>query len=119
MSFDWNTQSNHNNVANYQLSGLPFTAQVDGGDPLEFPRVTRWIVLKAIEGPITIKFDAGANPFTIAEGEMTPRLELRCAKIFTANGAGGNPGKLQVIAGLTTCSTKTFIPDTAFDYPDP
>jgi hypothetical protein len=118
MSFDWNTQSNHNNVANYQLSGLPFTTQVAGGSPVELPRVSRWVVLRAVGGPITVFFKSGneANGFTIASGETTPRLELRCAKIYT-NGDGAH--KLHVIAGLTTCSVKTFISDTNFNYPDP
>ena len=114
MSFDWNVVSNHNNVSNYQLSGLPFTAQVAGGSDVEFPRVTRWVVLKALTNTVTVRFDDGASGFTISAGETTPRLELRCAKIFTAGG-----GTLHVIAGLTTCSVKTFIPDTHFDYPDP
>lgn len=114
MSFDWNTQSNHNNVANYQLSGLPFTTQVTGGNPVEFPRVTRWVVLKAITDTVTVRFENGATGYTIAAGETTPKLELRCAKIYTAGS-----GTLHVIAGLTTCSVKTFISDTNFNYPDP
>ena len=119
MSFDWNVESNHNHTANYQVSGLPFTTQVAGGTTVELPRVSRWVVLKAVDGPITVFFKADNvdNGFTIATGETTPRLELRCAKIYTS--ADDVAHKLHVIAGLTTCSTKTFIPDTAFNYPDP
>ena len=111
MSFDWNVESNHNHAANYQVSGLPFTTQVAGGVPVEFPRVTRWVVLKALTDTVTVKFEAGATGFTIGAGETTPRLELRCAKIYTA----GN-GTLHVIAGLTTCNPDNFIPDTEFSY---
>lgn len=118
MSFDWNVESNHNHVANYQASGLPFTTQVAGGTTVELPRVSRWVVLRAVGGPITVFFKEGnvANGFTIATGETTPRLELRCANIYTS---GDVAHKLHVIAGLTTCSVKTFIPDTNFLYPDP
>ena len=121
MSFDWNVESNHNHVANYQVSGLPFSAQVAGGNPVEFPRVTRWVVLKALEGPITVFFEAGnvAQGFTISEGETTPRLELRCAEIFTVNADNNNTGTLHVIAGLTTCNTESFIPSAKFSYPNP
>ena len=119
MSFDWNVESNHNNVANYQVSGLPFTTQVAGGTTVELPRVSRWVVLKAVNGPITVFFKVGnvANGFTIAAGETTPRLELRCAKIYTS--AGDAAHKLHVIAGLTTCFKDNFITDAALGYPDP
>ena len=124
MSFDWNVESNHNHVANYQVSGLPFTVQktADGtgkGD-IELPRVSRWVVLKAIGGPVTVKFTsaAGVTGFTLAQNEMTPRLELRCEKIYFEDGTA-NTSELHVIAGLTTCSVKTFIPETNFNYPDP
>ena len=58
MSFDWDTQSNHNNVANYQISGLPYTGKIDfaNGDEtsLLLPRVSRWITLQAVGGDVTI-----------------------------------------------------------------
>ena len=115
MSFDWNVQTNHNNASTYQLSGLPYTTQLNVGEqPLNFPRVTSWIVLKA-NGPVTIKFTNKANNgvtgFTMADGDMTPRLELRCAKLFKSG-----DGTLEVIAGLTTAETSTFIDSNEFDW---
>ena len=63
MSFDWNTQSNHNNVANYQLSGLPYTGKISFTGNTEFdlslPRVSRWITLQAVGGDVTIYFKTG------------------------------------------------------------
>ena len=117
MSFDWNVESNHNHAASYQVSGLPFTAQVDVGNPVVLPRVSRWVVLKATGAAATIKFTSagGVTGFTLAKNEMTPRLELRCTKIFFE----GDGSTLHVIAGLTTCDKDNFIPETNFDFPDP
>ena len=113
MSFDWNVPTNHNSASTYQLSGLPHTDQIAGGNPMEFPRVTRWVVLKAVGGDITFKFHTAADGFTLANGESTPRLELRCIKIYTSTTGAGT---LHAVAGLTTCSADTFIADTKFDY---
>ena len=115
MSFDWNVKTNHNNAATYQLSGLPYTESVAGGaQTIAFPRVTKWIVLKA-NGAVTIKFtDKNGNAvtgFTMSEGDMTPRLDLRCAKIFKTGA-----GTLEVIAGLTTAETSSFIDSDEFDW---
>ena len=118
MSFDWNVASNHNNVSSYQVSGLPFTTQVGvAAGPIVLPRVSRWVVLKATGAAATIKFtsDGTVTGFTLAANEMTPRLELRCTKIYFT-GVGST---LHVIAGLTTCDKDTFIPDSNFNYPDP
>ena len=115
MSFDWNVTSNHNNVANYQLSGLPYTELVAANtQTVSFPRVTKWIVLKA-NGAVTIKFTNKANNsvtgFTMAQGDITPRLDLRCTKIFKTG-----TGTLEVIAGLTTVSSEAFINSDEFDW---
>tara|TARA_A100000164_G_C21844871_1_gene741982 strand:+ start:69 stop:416 length:348 start_codon:yes stop_codon:yes gene_type:complete len=115
MSFDWNVKTNHNNTATYQLSGLPYTTQAAGGAAtVNFPRVTKWIVLRA-NGAVTIKFtNKGGNSvtgFTMAAGDMTPRLDIRCAKIFKTGA-----GTLEVIAGLTTAETSTFIDSDEFDW---
>ena len=119
MSFDWNTASNHNNVSNYQLSGLPFTGLISFGDAnetsIELPRVSRWITLQAVNGNVTIYFKTGnnANGYVLKSGETLNRLELRCTKIF-AKATDGD--KLYVIAGLTTCDKDTFIDSAKFDY---
>tara|TARA_B100000963_G_scaffold222435_1_gene193956 strand:+ start:3851 stop:4207 length:357 start_codon:yes stop_codon:yes gene_type:complete len=118
MSFDWNVESNHNHSANYQVSGLPFTAKVAAAvGEVDLPRVSRWVVLKATGGTATVKFtsNGAVTGFDLAANEMTPRLELRCTKIYFT-GAGST---LHVIAGLTTCDKDTFIPDSNFNYPDP
>ena len=122
MSFDWTVESNHNHVANYQVSGLPYTGKIDftddQQDSLILPRVSRWITLQAVGGDVTIYFKDGnsANGYVLKSGETLNRLELRCSKIYAI---GADNRELHVIAGLTTCSVKTFIDDSSFDYPDP
>ncbi len=119
MSFDWNVESNHNHVSNYQVSGLPFTGLIaftnNEEDSIELPRVSRWITLQAVGGDVTIYFKAGnhANGYVLKDGETLNRLELRCTKIFAK---AADEDKLYVIAGLTTCSKETFIDSTKFDY---
>jgi hypothetical protein len=116
MSFDWNVESNHNHTANYQLSGLPYTELVAGGaQTISFPRVTKWVVFKA-NGAVTIKFTnknngGGVTGFTMADGDMSPRLELRCAEIFKTGA-----GTLEVIAGLTTIAAGNFINSDEFSW---
>ena len=115
MSFDWNVKTNHNNAATYQLSGLPYTTQAAAGAAtVTFPRVTKWIVLRA-NGAVTVKFtNKGGNNvtgFTMAAGDMTPRLDIRCAKLFKTG-----DGTLEVVAGLTTAETSTFIDSDEFDW---
>jgi hypothetical protein len=118
MSFDWNVESNHNHVANYQVSGLPYTTQKAAGDDVVFPRVTSWVVLKAVGADgtaVTVKFtDAQNNAvsgYTLSAGETTPRLDLRCTKIFTSGNA-----TLHVLAGLTTIGSANFIDSDEFDW---
>ena len=115
MSFDWNVETNHNNASTYQLSGLPYTELVAADEQtINFPRVTKWVVFKA-NGDVTLKFTNKANNavtgFTMAANDMTPRLDLRCVKIFKTGG-----GTLQVIAGLTTASAESFIDSDEFDW---
>jgi len=115
MSFDWNVHTNHNNASTYQISGLPYTEHVAAGEQtITFPRVTSWVVFKA-NGAVNIKFTNKAGntvtTFTMANGDMTPRLDLRCVKIFKTGA-----GTLGVIAGLTTCSAETFINPNEFDW---
>ena len=115
MSFDWNVESNHNNVANYQISGLPYTEQVAAGaQTISFPRVTNWVVFRA-NGAVTLKFTNKLNNsvsgFTMAAGDMTPRLDLRCVEIFKTG-----TGTLEVIAGLTTVNKASFIDSDEFDW---
>ena len=101
-------------VPEYQLSGLPFTAQVAAGNPVVLPRVSRWVVLKATGASATIKFttENGVTGFTLAANEMTPRLELRCSKIFFE----GNGSTLHVIAGLTHIDKSKTVPEEMLDF---
>ena len=101
-------------VPEYQLSGLPFTATVAVGNPVVLPRVSRWVVLKATGAAATIKFteEAGVTGFTLAKDEMTPRLELRCSKIFFE----GNNSTLNVIAGLTHIDKSKTVPEDMLDF---
>mgnify|MGYP005665841675 CR=1 FL=1 len=115
MSFDWNVESNHNHVANYQISGIPYTGKIDftddQEDSLSLPRVSRWITLQAVGGDVTVYFKTGnnANGYILKSGETLNRLELRCSKIYAIGAASR---ELHVIAGLTTCNTNTFISES-------
>ena len=102
-------------VPEYQLSGLPFTAQkAVAAQPVVLPRVSRWVVLKATGAPATIKFttEGGVSGFTLAANEMTPRLELRCSKIFFE----GDGSTLHVIAGLTHIDKSKTVPEEMLDF---
>ena len=127
-----NPVPNHNHAAEYQVSGIPFvTGSTDGelasetvSIKVEFPSVTRWIVVQCTgsagaKGEAALKFgftDNGVTTaasgsalkfFTVADGQKTGRMELKCKEIFLAKSGDTNAG-FQVIAGLTGVERKFF-----------
>ena len=119
--------SHHNNVDEYVGSALPFvtgsvaTARVDNADGaakcIQFPYVTRWIVVinESASRVLRVGFTNNghdANPvqnsnfFRIGTSQASPRLEVKCTKIFV--GSEGGTGSVSVIAGYTTIPTKNF-----------
>ena len=117
-----------NHVAEYQLSSIPYCLKgavnaIDNGTNLsvggqtvwviEFPRVTRWLYIKAA-GAINIYFssaDAGPQTTTKAmaftgAGETPFRLEWRVKKLYVHN--AHNAVDLTIWAGLTTVDGEIF-----------
>ena len=115
-----------NHVAEYQLSGIPYvlegevqnidagTVSVDGQTVhvIEFPRVTRWIYIKAA-GAINIYFSSAlAGPKTVARslklanGQETPRMEWRAKKLYIHEDQKAI--SLTIWAGLTAVGTNDF-----------
>jgi hypothetical protein len=117
-----------NSVPEYQLSGIPYclkgaVSAIDNGTNLtvdgqtvyviEFPRVTRWLYIKA-GGLINIYFssaDAGPQTTTKAmaftgAAETPFRLEWRVKKLYVHS--AHNAVDLTIWAGLTTIDTIDF-----------
>jgi len=108
-------------VGSYQVSGKPFVSgaiDVDAATALgplkiEFPSVTRWIVLTNhdIDEDVKVAFSANGfntnNYFTVVQDKndytntMTARLELKCTELYLT----GACTSCDVIAGLTSIST--------------
>ena len=113
-------------AGSYQASGRPWvTASIDlatyadGGDPafeIQFPLVTRWIIIRNHAGTTTQEAKVAFSPtgydtfnfFTVhghvggtgqmyAGGQRTERLELKITKLYLS----GSSNKVDVIAGLT------------------
>ena len=117
-----------NSVPEYQLSSIPYclkgaVSAIDNGTNLtvgedtvyviEFPRVTRWLYIKA-NGAINIYFssvDAGPETTTKAmvftgAAETPFRLEWRVKKLYVHSGQAGVD--LTIWAGLTTIDADNF-----------
>lgn len=113
------------NVGSYQVSGKPFlSGGIDVGAAagdlvtIEFPSVTRWIIVTNHDtaNDIQVAFsEAGFtsnNYFTVSQDNndytntMTQRLELKVTKLYLS-GAASN---VDVIAGLTGIASGS-IPD--------
>jgi hypothetical protein len=125
MSFDWNVKTNQNHVPSYQISGLPYCeTKVNAGDSsfAELPRVSRWISISTVGAAAKIFFidegDANSSQyFTIPANTMSPRLEIRCTKVYF-NQAAGAANSVSIVAGLTTINKDDFVQstDTEFDW---
>jgi len=108
------------NVASYQVSGRPFvsgTINVGAGEDdkftIEFPSVTRWIIVTNHDTAQDVKVAfspngvAKGNYFTVSHDQgdytntQTQRMELKVSRLYL-EGASAN---VDVIAGLTGIST--------------
>lgn len=118
--------SNRNNtpglghVPEYQASSWPWVTSsiiASDGDVHEhnFPYVTRWLILhnKDHGGSSELSFGFTANGvtgsnnyFSLHAGEMSPRLELKCKKIFITADTNSTP--YEILAGYTAISADLF-----------
>ena len=114
MSMNWNNLS-HNFVPEYQQSVVPYVTSsvtaVNDITTLEFPYVTRWIVVSN-HGPDTSRATAqnlafgfsvtgssGGNKFIVQAGQTTQRLEVKCTTLFFSGSSTAVP--FSILAGLT------------------
>ena len=124
---------NHNSAVEYQGSCIPFVTSSDvGTDVIKvgFPRVTRFIVVSNRHGSQTLSFGftengtSGAkgpysktgtndNFFTLAAGQVTERLEIKCTGIFL-KGSGGST-TFSLLAGMTNVEPSMFLNLTGSD----
>jgi len=94
-------------VSEYQVSPWPFVANVTASQTdfeVDFASVTRWIVVHAVAGPVTLSFKSGGEEFVVAEGQSS-RLELKCTKIYITTGAGIT---CSILAGVTSIDDTQF-----------
>ena len=111
---------NHNYVPEYQISSIPYvtSSHVMANQEvahIEFPTVSRWIVVHAKDEhkKISIGFtDNGVkgvetdNFYTLHGGEITPRLELKTKEDFIK--ADEANAAFCLIAGLTSVEASSF-----------
>ena len=121
MSLDHNTRvprPSVTSVPEYQLSGLPFckTELATQSATFTFPRVTRWFVIKSTqEAKIFFKNGNVAENqfFTLPANTVSPRFELRCAKLYATTTQNAN---IEVIAGLTHILAEQSVPEDMLDW---
>jgi hypothetical protein len=115
--------SNPNFVPEYQISGVPYVTGSGAGEVtsqdtpirLNFPEVTRWIVIyNSGSGALRVGFSNNgarsvntSNYFVVKAGATTPRMELRCKSLFFTKDSA-TATDFNIIAGLTTIRSDYF-----------
>tara|TARA_B100000927_G_scaffold270105_1_gene245991 strand:+ start:5131 stop:5529 length:399 start_codon:yes stop_codon:yes gene_type:complete len=113
-------------VPEYQLSSLPYckTKTTQSTANFVFPRVTRWITIHSdkaidvffVDDPSNAGSSHDNQHFRVAEGTTTPRLELRCAKIYVKSITTNVDVNISVIAGLTHITADDSVPESMLDW---
>ena len=117
-------------VPEYQVSSVPFlTSSADSVEldttpiQIEFPRVTRYIVITntsdVAQAALRIGFTENginaaetSNYLVLSGTQSTPRLELRCKTLFLRADGATNTG-FSLMAGLTTIERQQYLQMTA------
>jgi|10_taG_2_1085330.scaffolds.fasta_scaffold139765_1 hypothetical protein len=116
--------SNHNNAAEFQVSGIPYVTSSAANEAttapirINFPYVTRWIEVVNTEAAgqqdLRVGFsengvntNPNANYLVVPSGRSSGRLELKCDHIFIRSASGN--GTFSVAAGLTTVPPSNFL----------
>ena len=120
--------SHHNNVAEYQLAGIPYVTSSQPGEvsatPIEvkFPRVSQWVMVTNLgyhHADLRVGFtEAGvqshetANYFVISGTDSgaqnsTQKFDVRCNRIWLRR-HGGISTSFSLIAGLTSVPEHHF-----------
>ena len=116
-----NPYSHHGNVAEYQCSSIPWLQEyaTASNQKVEFPFVTRWIVVTAVgvtptTHAVKIAFSstgiANSQYITIPAGSMSPRIEVKCTHMWVTSAA-----EVNIMAGLTNVHTSQFPDITGLD----
>ena len=118
-----NVYTNHNNVSEYQISGIPYS--VTGVAPasnnnqsikIEFNSVTRWIVVYNKDNlngskPLHFAFSEQGlfnnKKFTLLSGKKTDRLEIKCKELYLCGDLNQN-AEYSIVVGLTNINSKSF-----------
>jgi len=114
-----NVYANHNNVSDYQVSGIPHS--ISGTAPasnnnqstkVEFNFVTRWIVIhnkdsKLLHFGFSEQGLFNGKKFVLKPGKKTPRLEIKCKELYLCGNTNQNV-EYSIVAGLTNINSKSF-----------
>jgi hypothetical protein len=112
----------HGMTSEYQSSGVPYVITLTVANTtaqlVELPYVARhFTVIHATAGGSSVRVgftqngvDAAvtANYFLLEKGSISPRLELKCRKIFVRNDSGTTSNKISIICGLTNVAPSRF-----------
>jgi hypothetical protein len=105
----YNVSPHHSLVSEYQQSAIPWIQELASASntKVDFPFVTRWIIVSAQGGAVSLAFSSGgiaaSQYIIIPNTTMSPRIEVKCKSIWIT-GAGA----LQVMAGLTNVKHNDF-----------
>ena len=115
----------HGHAAEYQTSGVPYVSSshaLTNTTPVEFkfPYVARHVtIFNSGTADVRVGFTANgvnsnpdANYFLVLANSQSPRLELKCDKIFVRKDSGTVENTVSVIAGLTGVTISRFFPVT-------
>ena len=126
-----NPRPNANFVPEYQISGVPYVTASAAGEVtsqnvpirLDFPEVTRWVVVQNTSATANLRFgftengvkghEASPGPsttrnyFIVTASSSTPRMELRCKSLYFTKDANGS-SSFNIIAGLTRIRSDVF-----------
>ena len=118
MSLNW-PNPHHGFVPEYQVSSWPYVTSsqivtANSIKKIEFPGVTRWIVIHNLDNSKSLRVGftrncflaSNSNYFSIENHEMTPRLEVKCKEIFITSPDSATP--FSIIAGYTNINTGSF-----------
>ena len=126
-----NPYPNPNFVPEYQISGVPYVTASAASEltsltvpvRVDFPEVTRWIVVQNTSPTANLRFgfsengvkgqEASPGPsttrnyFIVSASSSTARMELRCKSLYFTKDANGS-SSFNIIAGLTRIRSADF-----------
>ena len=105
-------------VPEYQVSGWPFCKTILSADSsdineVSFEGVTRWVCITAQTQDVKVAFadpttDGWVSYFIVPSGTTSPRIEVKCTKIWVAANIPSSTTEITVMAGVTSIGTSQF-----------